>query len=81
MPEGVRREDGFRCLARDAALAFDVVGILASLAAPLARARIPIFALSTFDTDYLFVRQVDLARRGSRRCGAPGTAVSAGRCE
>ncbi len=62
MPAGVRREDGFRRLEVCGPFAFDAVGILASLAAPLARARIPIFAISTFDTDYLFVRRVHLAR-------------------
>lgn len=62
MPAGVRREDGFRCIEVRGPFAFDAVGILASLAAPLARARIPILAISTFDTDYLFVRQAHLAR-------------------
>jgi hypothetical protein len=33
-------------------------GVLAALAAPLAEARISVFALSTFDTDYLLVRSV-----------------------
>ena len=71
MPAGVRREDGFRCLAVRGPFAFDVVGVLASLAAPLARAQIPILAISTFDTDYLFVRQTHLARavRALRRAG------------
>ena len=62
VPAGVRREDGFRCLEVRGPIPFDAVGILASLAAPLARARVPILAISTFDTDYFFVRQGDLAR-------------------
>ena len=71
VPAGVRREDGFRCLAVRGPFAFEAVGVLASLAAPLARARIPILAISTFDTDYLFVRQVHVARaiRTLRRAG------------
>lgn len=71
VPAGVRQEDRFRCLEVEGPFAFDAVGILASLAAPLARARIPILAISTFDTDYLFVRQVHLARavRALRRVG------------
>lgn len=36
-------------------LPFDAVGILASLASPLAAAGIPILAVSTYDTDYLFL--------------------------
>jgi uncharacterized protein len=35
---------------------------LVSLAAPLAAARISIFAIATFDTDYVLVRAVDLSR-------------------
>lgn len=71
MPARVRREDGFRCLEVRGPFAFDAIGVLAALAAPLARARIPILAISTFDTDYIFVRQVHLAR-------AIGTLRSAG---
>jgi hypothetical protein len=36
-------------------LDFSETGILASLAGPLAKAGISIFAVSTYDTDYLFV--------------------------
>jgi hypothetical protein len=52
-----RREDGFRCLVVAGPIPFDATGVLSSLAAPLARARIPILAISTFDTDYVFVRR------------------------
>jgi hypothetical protein len=55
VPEGVRREDGWRCLGVRGPLAFELTGVLAALAAPLAAAGVPIFALSTFDTDYLLV--------------------------
>lgn len=39
-------------------LAHDTCGVLTSFAEPLAAARIPIFALSSFDTDYLLVPAV-----------------------
>jgi uncharacterized protein len=39
-----------------------MTGVLASLATPLADARVSIFALSTFDTDYLLVRDGHLER-------------------
>mgnify|MGYP000949911708 CR=1 FL=1 len=58
--EGVRAESGWRALAVDGPLDFALTGILASLAGPLAAARISIFALSTFDTDYVLVREPDL---------------------
>ena len=38
-------------------LEFHLTGILASLASPLAEAGISIFALSTFDTDHLLVKE------------------------
>jgi uncharacterized protein len=56
-PPRVRREDGFRCLEVVGPLPFEATGILASLASPLARAGVPILAISTFDTDLLFVRR------------------------
>ena len=41
-------------------LAFEMTGVLAALSAPLAEAEIPIFVISTYDTDYLFVKCADL---------------------
>jgi hypothetical protein len=41
-------------------LAFEMIGVIASLAVPLAEAQVPIFAVSTFLTDYLLVRAGDL---------------------
>jgi hypothetical protein len=35
----------------------DVVGVLASVAKPLAEAEVSLFALSTFDTDYILVKR------------------------
>ena len=61
VPAGVRREVGFRCLEVEGPFEFDAVGVLASLTAPLARARVPILAISTFDTDYLLVRDIHFA--------------------
>jgi hypothetical protein len=39
-----------------------MVGVLAELATTLARAGISVFAISTFDTDYMLVRDDDLQR-------------------
>ncbi len=38
-------------------LEFEQVGIVAGLAQPLAAAEIPLFCISTFDTDYLLVKE------------------------
>ncbi len=59
---GVRCERGWRALEVAGPLDFAMVGVLASLAAPLAVAGVPIFVVSTFETDYLLVRSTDLER-------------------
>lgn len=56
IPNGVRCERGWRGLQVEGPLDFALTGILARLAAPLAEAGVSIFALSTYDTDYLLVR-------------------------
>ncbi len=62
VPAEARHETGFRALRVAGALDFQLVGILLSLAEPLAEAGISIFCLSTFDTDYVLVREQDLDR-------------------
>jgi hypothetical protein len=57
-----KSEKGWRGLMVLGPLDFSLVGILAALAASLAAAGIPILALSTFDTDYLLVKEQDLFR-------------------
>jgi hypothetical protein len=55
VPEGVHAERKRRLMKIEGTLAFTLTGVLASVAAPLARAEISIFAVSTYDTDYLLV--------------------------
>lgn len=43
-------------------LDFSMVGVLLALADPLAHAAVPIFAISTHETDYVLVREADLPR-------------------
>jgi len=47
---------GFKAFQVEGPLDFALTGVLAGLLAPLARAGVPVFALSTFQTDYLMVR-------------------------
>jgi hypothetical protein len=61
VPDGVRCEREWRCLRVSGVLDFSLVGILASLTVALAAAGISVFAVSTFDTDYLLVKEKDLA--------------------
>jgi uncharacterized protein len=60
-PHGVLCERGWRALKVAGPLDFSLTGILAALAVPLAAAKIPIFALSTFDTDYVLVKDTQLS--------------------
>jgi len=55
-PSHAKVETGWRCIRVNGPLEFHLTGILASLATQLADAEISIFALSTYDTDYLLVR-------------------------
>lgn len=62
VPAGASAERGWIALRLAGPLDFTLTGVVASLCTPLAEARIPIFVLSTFETDYLLVREGDLAR-------------------
>jgi hypothetical protein len=60
VPASWKSEKGWRCLKVLGLLDFGLTGILVSLASPLAEAGISIFAISTYDTDYMLVRDHDL---------------------
>src|SRR5262245_59886953 len=62
VPPGVRHEPGWSCLRVAGTLDFALVGALSSLVGPLAAAGVSVFAVSTFDTDYLLVREGDVNR-------------------
>ena len=61
IPEDVRCERGWRGLKLEGPFEFSEVGVLASVAVPLAEAGVSIFAVSTFDTDYILVKEEHLA--------------------
>lgn len=61
-PDGVKREGDWRCLKVEGPLDFSLVGILSALATPLAKAGVSIFAVSTYDTDYLMVKETTLEK-------------------
>ena len=62
VPLHVPAARGYRALRIEGPLPLEVVGVLAAVAGPLAAAGIPIFAIATFDTDYVLVRESDLAK-------------------
>ena len=61
VPDGVTGLRDWRAFVVEGPLDFALTGVLAGLTAPLATAGISIFAVSTYDTDYLLVRSGDLA--------------------
>ncbi|RME89903.1 MAG: ACT domain-containing protein [Anaerolineae bacterium] len=75
---GNRHEAGWALLKVEGPLDFGMIGVLADLSGALATAGVSLFAISTFDTDYLLVKAEDLSRAlaalraaGHRVDGAP----------
>ena len=62
VPEKTRCEKDFRCFKVGGPLDFSLTGILSSLTIPLAQAGISVLAISTFDTDYLLVKEAHVDR-------------------
>lgn len=52
----IRRDDGWKGFRIQGILDFSLVGILAKIAALLAENSIPIFAISTYNTDYVLTK-------------------------
>jgi hypothetical protein len=71
VPSGLTAETGWRALKVQGSIALSEIGVLAGLAAPLADAKVRLFAISTFDTDYLLVRgkKLDAAIAALRSAG------------
>lgn len=53
----IAREDGWRMFGVVGQMDFSLVGILSKLTTILAEEKIPVFALSTYDTDYILVKK------------------------
>jgi hypothetical protein len=71
VPPGVLAESGWRAFKVLGPLDFALVGVLAQLSAVLAQAGVSIFAISTYDTDYILVKEANLddALAALRRAG------------
>jgi hypothetical protein len=68
------RDDDWSLMRLPGQLDFRLVGILASLTTTLANVNVPVFAVSTFDTDYLLVKSGNL-ERAARALTESGIAV------
>jgi len=71
VPAGTVCEGPWRIFAVRGPLDFGLTGVMASMASPLAEAGVSLFAVSTYDTDYVLVRAGDLDRAAQalRRAG------------
>ena len=53
----IEREDGWRAFRIEGVLDFSLIGILSKISSLLAANKIGIFAISTFNTDYIFTKK------------------------
>lgn len=66
-----KTELGWRGLVIEGTLDFGMTGVLAAISQVLAAAQVSIFAISTYDTDYIFVKadKLEAACEALRRAG------------
>lgn len=62
VPEAVRSDGGWSAFKLEGPFAFSETGVLLSVIEPLSTRGIGIFAVSTFDTDYLLIKAGDADR-------------------
>ena len=72
--ESDKSDAGWVCFKVEGPLDFSLVGILAGISSVLAEARVSIFALSTFDTDYILVKR-EQAQAAKDALGSAGYQV------
>ena len=58
----IAREDGWKAFRIEGVLDFSLIGILAKISTILAENKIGIFAVSTYNTDYILVKEKDFNR-------------------
>ena len=61
IPTGVKADIGWRAIQAEGPFDFSLIGIMLSVTTPLAEAGISILAISSFDTDYVLVKDTNLA--------------------
>jgi hypothetical protein len=57
VPKNIKAENDWRAFKIEGPLDFSLCGILVSLLVPLAKAKISVFTISTYDTDYILVKE------------------------
>jgi hypothetical protein len=68
VPHDVKTERDWRCFALEGPIPFEVVGVAARITSALADAKVSVFFVSTYDTDYVLVRssRLDVAMTALR---------------
>jgi uncharacterized protein len=71
VPQDIQAERGWAVFKLHGPIPFQMIGIAAALVNPLAEAKISVFLISTFDTDYLLVKRERLTKAADvlRRAG------------
>ena len=77
VPADVDAQRGYRALRVEGPLPLDLIGVFAAIASPLAAAKVPIFPIATYDTDYVLVADSHF-ERAVRALEAAGHSISAG---
>jgi hypothetical protein len=60
LPKDIQCERNWKCFKLKGPFPFDMTGVLSSILNPLAKADIAILAISTFDTDYVMIKEKNL---------------------
>lgn len=58
----ITREDGWKAFKIEGILDFSLTGVLKSVLDPLAREKISVFVISTYNTDYVLVKKEDFSK-------------------
>jgi hypothetical protein len=61
-PAEIKADPGWRALKVQGPLPLTEIGVIAALSAPLAEAGISVFVMSTFDTDYLLIKETNVSK-------------------
>jgi len=71
VPAGITCERGWRALKLEGPFEFGMIGLLSSVAVPLAESEVSVLAIATYETDYVLVQgsQLDLAKEALRKRG------------
>jgi hypothetical protein len=71
IPEKFPREGHFKCFKIDEILDFSLIGVLAALTQTLAEVGISVFVISTYNTDYILIKEnnLDIAIAALERAG------------